>query len=385
MNQHINFLRGLAAICVFCLHFCITYQKTPWENLPSILWTPAWTGVWIFFIISGYLIGKGFYSEKYKTENIRDFCKFYLKRIIRIFPLYFLIVLIDMFFVNTNIYFNGSETFARIFTFRLRNPYADAMTGNLWFISTLVQMYLITPFVWKFIINPIKKLKQSTPITASMLILLLITYLLLRLYWWNKVSWDYFILPNISANIDLFFSGFLLNHFTKDYQDNRLKQILRPVCTTILLVFIIVNTYFMSKLFIGNGTYNLFLKIICPTITLTILLPSIYAYNIEKENYKLKLKSIINNPLLIFNYLGIISFCFYICHCQIMYNVQRIFNFTQDKHIFINLLDILNIKINITASAQNIWACFLVSFIFTLIWAIILYYMLEKQTSKTKI
>ena len=230
-NQYINFLKGLATICVFVLHFSIIMPG----KKPVLFYTPAWVGVWIFFILSGYLIGKGFWNNKNKTDTLKDILRFYLTRFIRILPIYFFIVLLDLLFINPSIYFNGSETLLRVLTFRLRNPYGDYMIGNLWFVSTIVQLYLITPFVWNFIIKPLKKY------SSSMLILLVVGFFLIRTALYKQVSWDYFILPSILTNIDLYFGGFILASLTFENKNNILKQIVRPVSLAALISFIIIS------------------------------------------------------------------------------------------------------------------------------------------------
>lgn len=73
-------MRGVAALSVILFHWSFIY------------W--GWVGVWVFFVISGFVITRSLlrldleasaYSVKIK--------KFFIRRAFRIFPLYFLIVL----------------------------------------------------------------------------------------------------------------------------------------------------------------------------------------------------------------------------------------------------------------------------------------------------
>lgn len=64
----LNYIRSIAVICVFLLHVSLfswqlgfVYDQYTW-----ILKTPAWSAVWILFLMSGYLIGKGFYRVSAK-------------------------------------------------------------------------------------------------------------------------------------------------------------------------------------------------------------------------------------------------------------------------------------------------------------------------------
>lgn len=359
-NQFINFTKGLAVLVVFILHFSLKYAPLHSDKILSpFAFTPAWTGVWIFFIISGYLIGKGFWSGKYKVETLKDFGHFYVKRAFRILPVYFLIVLIDMFFINTNMYFNGSETLSRVFTFRLRNPYGNNMIGNLWFVCTILQLYLITPFVYKVI----KPLKSATKLVKWLCLSgLIIFYFVLRQYLWLKnVPWDSVVLSNSICNIDLYFGGFIFSIFCLDKQDTKQKRILRPLSFCLLIGFLVLNTILMWLSGFGFMSFK-FVKIVCPTVILLIMFLCLYAHDVEAqykglgENIKRRMLKILKNPLLLINYLGIISFGFYCCHCQIIDKVCKLNN-----------------------SSLLYSQAFGLSFIFTLAWAVIIYIFVEKR------
>lgn len=87
-----DFLRGFASLGIVIAHsFKIYYRNHTGVSIHNILNLPASTCVWIFFIISGYLIGKVFFSGKYKTDNIKDFFNFYLQRCVRILPIHFMV------------------------------------------------------------------------------------------------------------------------------------------------------------------------------------------------------------------------------------------------------------------------------------------------------
>lgn len=61
-----NILRGIAIFCVFCVHFmCGSKTIRPDILYPGFTSIPAWGAMWIFFMISGYLLGKRFFKEKY--------------------------------------------------------------------------------------------------------------------------------------------------------------------------------------------------------------------------------------------------------------------------------------------------------------------------------
>src|ERR1035441_2665940 len=69
-------LRALAVLMVFYAH----YNLSPG---PSVAW--GWAGVNIFFVLSGFLITGILYDTR---NTARRFRNFYVRRTLRIFPLY---------------------------------------------------------------------------------------------------------------------------------------------------------------------------------------------------------------------------------------------------------------------------------------------------------
>jgi peptidoglycan/LPS O-acetylase OafA/YrhL len=83
-------VRGLAIILVLLHQFNIV---RPGSSLPARLLTavvePGWIGVQLFFVLSGFLITGTLLDSK---ASPRYFSTFYLRRFLRIFPLYYLIL-----------------------------------------------------------------------------------------------------------------------------------------------------------------------------------------------------------------------------------------------------------------------------------------------------
>lgn len=77
-------LRALAVLMVFYEH----YNLSPG---PSLEW--GWTGVNIFFVLSGFLITGILYDTRHTAHRFRNF---YVRRTLRIFPLYYGVLLIAL-------------------------------------------------------------------------------------------------------------------------------------------------------------------------------------------------------------------------------------------------------------------------------------------------
>lgn len=80
-------LRGLAILCVMTYHFFDSRftidQTSNWDFNPFRF---GWAGVDLFFVISGFLITDILLSQKNRPHFFRNF---FLRRTLRIFPLYF--------------------------------------------------------------------------------------------------------------------------------------------------------------------------------------------------------------------------------------------------------------------------------------------------------
>jgi len=90
-------LRGLAVLLVMIHHFALEDGLIPRSTLEKITQSTAsfgWCGVDLFFVLSGFLITGILYDTR-NQENY--FLTFYSRRIVRIFPLYYLFLTLRFF------------------------------------------------------------------------------------------------------------------------------------------------------------------------------------------------------------------------------------------------------------------------------------------------
>lgn len=82
-------IRGLAIVLVLVWHYVVSALRaapaTPLAYIQKALWL-SWSGVDLFFVLSGFLIG-GILMDNRAAQNY--FSVFYIRRTCRIFPLYF--------------------------------------------------------------------------------------------------------------------------------------------------------------------------------------------------------------------------------------------------------------------------------------------------------
>ncbi len=150
----LNGLRALAAISVLWGH---VFQDTfgNWNNLPGCGIKFIADGVTMFFVISGFLITYLLLHESEKTNTI-DIPKFYMRRILRIWPIYYgyiLIVLgiLSLFHLQGDL---ASPKMWYYLFFTANIPFITASgiwpIVHYWSIGVEEQFYLFWPWLVKF-------------------------------------------------------------------------------------------------------------------------------------------------------------------------------------------------------------------------------------------
>lgn len=145
----------------------------------------GWLGVDLFFVLSGFLIT----DILLKTVNHPHYLRnFYMRRVLRIFPLYYLSLLLFLIILPAFIrhfdvhYYQENQvwlwTYLQNWLYIFKNPgYSNAL-NHYWSLAVEEQFYL----VWPLVILLLKKHQRL----LAMLALLLVAVILLRLWIWNN-------------------------------------------------------------------------------------------------------------------------------------------------------------------------------------------------------
>lgn len=157
--------RGFLMFSIFILHLHFVYVK-----VPTII---ANFTLHCFFLASGYLITSILLRSKDKAANFKQFFwLYYVKRILRIFPVYFLYIfgflsiailtklILKHDFLGIILEFKQYGIFLITFTYNFKDLIAihlhrdtllaSPMFGHLWSISMEEQFYIIIPFLVYF-------------------------------------------------------------------------------------------------------------------------------------------------------------------------------------------------------------------------------------------
>jgi peptidoglycan/LPS O-acetylase OafA/YrhL len=177
-------LRGVAVLLVFVEHYCT--HVTP-QSLRY-----GWVGVDIFFVLSGFLITGILYDTREAAHRFRNF---YVRRSLRIFPLYYGVLLLGLLLSPMfhwvwhpawylyPVYLGNYARFLYLGDF-LRNtgvleglrsqlhldPPFVAYLGHLWSLCVEEQFYLVWPFVI-FYIKDRRRLRNLCAIVCPLVLL----------------------------------------------------------------------------------------------------------------------------------------------------------------------------------------------------------------------
>lgn len=333
----INVLRVVACLMVLILHALISTQNAgfdlysyeqsqPWVFL---LKTPAWAGVWIFFILAAYLAGRGFFTGRY-GYSVRGFLQYYLKKVVRIvIPVYAFVLLVCT-LVFPHFLHDQPIAINRLLLFQYTgDPGIDGI-GALWYMSTVMPVYIFAPFVCLLLDKTLGWLCRKhrilgKSVAAGLLLLVAgLGYLNRVTLLANGANWYNDVYVSVPANLDLFLCGFLLNFITlKDSPQKKLPKWGRlavKLGAILLLAVVIVSACYLY--FVGERYDIVLLDIYryqLPTAFLLAVCVYLFAFDYEKEEKQapLTLVNVVKNPARILDFISDISFEIYIFHSLI--------------------------------------------------------------------
>lgn len=140
-------LRAIAVLLVLWAHFPFiagsTVSLDTWK-VGQFLRT-GYIGVDLFFVLSGFLITRLLLSER-ESEGSISLGRFYLKRSLRIFPIYYLCLAIYVIHFAER---SGDVLSLATYTFNYYKPFHPEPTAmeHTWSLSVEEQFYLIWPFL----------------------------------------------------------------------------------------------------------------------------------------------------------------------------------------------------------------------------------------------
>jgi peptidoglycan/LPS O-acetylase OafA/YrhL len=348
-------LRGVACLAVV-LHHCnpprnsLVYHG---HDLSWLILSPGGIAVWIFFCLSGYLMGKAFYTKRYVT-NLSGVINFWQNRLLRIVPLYYFAVVILAIFVYTDILkVENWGYLLRIMTFTYNHALPPAWNGAFWSLSTEIQFYLIIPFIYSYFSQYLITRKR----TIFVAFLIIISIFLLKCFLWlafhrqiaesQNFGIKYWYTPLIT-NMDLFMCGFLVNSLIDSLhnpnsagQTNWGMHRISPSIIKSISVVLMIGLYFFAGYHLysqelyglperaGKGVRTSMAFFGFQPLTALIASFFIFAFEFHqatspKFNQEISFDAILKNPLRSLEIIGNLSYGIYIWHLPIITKITPI-------------------------------------------------------------
>jgi peptidoglycan/LPS O-acetylase OafA/YrhL len=327
LQQKIHFnnldgLRFIAFFFVFLQHAVFSALKSvPVENklikgIENNIFNNGSLGVSFFFVLSGFLITYLLLVEKDKYGI--DLKKFYLRRILRIWPLYFLVMLIVIILIpaiqlyfgldNINKGLNPWPYFLFLSNFQLIN---NELTGiNFasirdvsWTISVEEQFYLIWPLLLFFFS------KRALPVVCLCTIFFSIIF---KMYCFsNDLNHAYLSFHTLSVMSDFAFGGLLA---------------WSVLFTDIIKAMENISKKAIISIYVISAIYILLKGVVINFYDYRLIQPLFFCFIIAEQNFaKNSFYKIGNNKMM--TDLGQISFGLYLFHALTYFFLDYLFRY----------------------------------------------------------
>lgn len=333
----IDFLRGLAVSLVLFRHFGII------DWLSDI----GWSGVDLFFVLSGFLVSGILFSEYTKSGTIKPM-RFLIRRGLKIYPLFYLFILLTtvkslavyLLSLEGNKNFSLSGLLSELFFVQ---NYFDGLWAHTWSLAVEEHFYLLLILIITTLLS-IEQLKNFG-LFFGLWLIVAVGSLLLRVN--NHLTQPFTIDTHMfytHLRIDSLFFGVLLSylyHFKKGAFNSFLEKYrwvigaIGVICLSIMFFFplqsFVMNTVGLTATYIGYGA----LLLLC----------------LKNENYFLSTNNFITKTLTkSMAFIGYYSYSIYLFHLAVLvYLIEPFFKHSNNEIAFL-LYALGSIVVGVAAS-----------------------------------
>lgn len=323
MYKQVKYFKGLNGLRFFAAYLVVLHHaeqirlKNNIFNLKELsLFNNGGLAVTFFFVLSGFLISYLLLREQKETSNI-SIKRFYTRRILRIWPLYFLLVIIGTLIIPYFLHiinhpyempytFNEVILYYIFFSpFMVNIIFGHNFLEPLWSIGVEELFYIIWAPLFKFL----KKHILGIILSAITIKLLLLTVS-------SKLQFSSDINRIISI---LQFESMAIGGLAAYIVFNRKKEIESSVLFSrpiqIIIIIFIIGKLFIGKFLALNSTF--FEYLYKPGFLFRILFTFSFAWLIV--NVSLNKKSLITLDNKMLNFLGEISYGIYMYHMLVIF------------------------------------------------------------------
>lgn len=306
-------LRAFACALVLIGHyFIIVFESrdfvTGFGTHPAsrLLVGSPWAGVWMFFTLSGYLMGKGFHTGRYDVSR-GGLSNFFRNRALRIVPTYVFVVLVCSVLVSRAVWQTQYLwVFSEYVTFDFKGNTPVYPHGPSWTISTEVQFYFLAPFM-ALAIRRMNWRHCAVFITLfPVAVTLVLAFIPALASQWN----DYIYTPML-PNIGFFACGMAMNRIVSTAKAN---SVLRRQSATVIGLLLIPAFYVGVSLL---GSYTImtdvmgggYIKIV-PILTLWFSCLAILLFEGSQGELSAGVATLVRRMEIF----GVLTYCIYLAH-----------------------------------------------------------------------
>ncbi|MCZ8354340.1 MAG: acyltransferase [Cyclobacteriaceae bacterium] len=303
-------LRGYAALLVLWAHFPVMGNLSKYSHLASSYTFAGYIGVDVFFALSGFLITRILIKEK--ESNDLSFKRFYLKRCLRIFPIYYLsIILVGLVISWNDLIWVATYLSNYYFSFQS----APNAMRHTWSLCVEEHFYIFWPLIiYLFTIE------QARKVILVYIPLFVILGVLLTIIISDAALSDNLIYRASHLRILTLALGSGLAFFEKDILSLSQKKTWLLVS---ILTFAFIVCRFYHKIIYLKDINSSIIKLFTLSVFSTLLVSIVIKMN---SNFLVKLKFIFTNSFI--KFIGKISYGIYLYH----YPIYFLFGYTIDDY-----------------------------------------------------
>ncbi|WP_347216113.1 acyltransferase [Chryseobacterium sp.] len=315
----LDHLRALAIVLVLLFHYR-AFKHPEWIDTIGRF---GWTGVDLFFVLSGFLISGQLFKEMNSKRTI-SLKTFYIKRFFRIIPAY----VFTLFLYFTIPFFREREALPPLWKFATftQNYGLDVIDqgtfSHAWSLCIEEQFYLILP-LFLLIVIPLKLFKYFT----LLIIFLILSSLMMRLAVWNIAV----------AGLDENSSDFWRSWYMHIYYPTHTR--LDGLGTGVLIGYFMQYSSAFKRMVHQNGNWLLLVGIVLLGVTFWICneqaseVASVFGFTLVAVSYGFIVLSAVSESSFLSKkksyvtaQLAALSYAIYLSHKGIIHIIQMIFD-----------------------------------------------------------
>jgi len=299
----IDFLRGIAILLVFINHIP-RYEDILFSDLniyQQYFFLIGTYGVQLFYIVSAFTL-----LASLSAYNEVNYFNFFLRRIFRIVPIFFLGIFFYSFYLDHGPTDPMNVVLNLLFLNNIIPPSNDLIPGGST-ISTEMNFYMIFPLMF-ILINNYKKTLISI---FFIIFILFILNLFFEHFFYDKYFGEANFYRTIFTQIFVFLLGFLAFYINKDFLGEELnkKKIIKIVFYTLPIFIFIILIFALGR---REQEFFYFRNLMIISIFLFLLFNFIFIFSkILRKNFVFK---IVKN-------IGKVSFSMYVWHWVVLGHV----------------------------------------------------------------